>query len=263
MADPLNLESAKQVTITPTNSPGPQGADPHDLMIQYSADGETGWTELQPDDEIMYFRISTDGGYTWSEAIFYGTTKLAYEYMIKAKEWADTPENIEVEDGKFSALHWAAKAKNSGQSWAGKAQQWAENPEDVEVESGKFSALHWAAKAGISENNAESAATDAAQSATEAFGAAAPAWDSGAIYNYPDVVAFTNGHTYRCIGTNVTSAPNVDGIDNETDWTRITVSVDGFFEVDTNDDLMPMIAPLNSGYWILDTNGDIMPQEVA
>jgi hypothetical protein len=61
----------------------------------------------------------------------------------------------------------------------------------------------------------------------------------------------------------VTSAPNVDGIDNEIDWTRITVSVDGFFEVDTNNDLMPMIAPLNSGYWILDTNGDIMTQEVA
>lgn len=28
-----------------------------------------------------------------------------------------------------------------------KAEQWAENPEDVEVETGKFSALHWAAKA--------------------------------------------------------------------------------------------------------------------
>lgn len=256
MADPINLESARRITITPTNAPGPQGADPHELMIQYSVDGATGWTEAQPTEELMYFRISTDGGYTWSEAILYGT-----EYA--AKRWADTPENVEVEPDKYSALHWAEKSKNSGQSWAGKAQQWAENPEDEEVESGKFSALHWAAKAGISENNAESAATDAAQSATEAFGAAAPAWDSGVTYNYPDVITFTNGHTYRCIGTNVTSAPNVDGIDNEIDWTRITVSVDGFFEVDTNNDLMPMIAPLNSGYWILDTNGDIMTQEVA
>jgi hypothetical protein len=233
MADPLNLESARQVTITPTNSPGPQGADPHDLMIQYSADGETGWTEEQPTEELIYFRVSTDGGYTWSEAILYGTEYAAYLQMLLAWEWA------------------------------GKAQQWAENPEDVEVESGKFSALHWAAKSSISAENSEAAALDAAQSATEAFGAAAPAWDSGATYNYPDVVSFTNGHTYRCIGTNVTSAPNVDGIDNVTDWTRITVSVDGFFEVDSNDDLMPMIAPLNSGYWILDTNGDIMPQEVA
>jgi len=188
----------------------------------------------------------------------------------KAYQWAENPENVEVEPGKYSALHWAAKAEQNGyvqslkaREWADKAEQWAENPENVEVEAGKYSALHHATKAARSEMNAEAAALDAAGSAAEAFGAAAPAWDSGTVYNFPDVVAFTNGHTYRCIGTNITSAPNINGIDNETDWTRITVAPDGFFEIDENGDLMPMITPLTSEFFVLDENGDITLQEVA
>jgi hypothetical protein len=39
--------------------------------------------------------------------------------------------------------------------------------------------------------------------AATAFGASAPAWDSTATYNYPQVVAYTDGKTYRCVGTNV------------------------------------------------------------
>ena len=221
------------VVVRPMNSPGPQGAAAPDLMIEYSIDGTGGWTSEQPSAEFMYFRVSTDGGYTWSEPILYGTEQAAYLQALKAWEWAD------------------------------KAEQWAENPENVEVEAGKYSALHHAAKAAMSEANAEAAALDAAGSAAEAFGAAAPAWDSGTVYNFPDVVAFTNGHTYRCIGTNITSAPNINGIDNEADWTRITVAPDGFFEIDENGDLMPMITPLTSEYFVLDENGDITLQEVS
>jgi hypothetical protein len=207
MVDPRDFQSALQVTITPANAVGPQGANAPDLMIEYSIDGTGGWTSEQPSAEFMYFRVSTDGGYTWSEPIVYGTEQAAYLQALKA-------------------------------------QQWAENPENVEVEAGKYSALHHATKAARSETNAEAAALDAAGSAAEAFGAAAPAWDSGTVYNFPDVVAFTNGHTYRCIGTNITSAPNINGIDNEADWTRITVvAPDGFFEIDENGDIMPKIAP--------------------
>lgn len=227
MADPRDFQSAIQVTITPANAVGPQGASAPDLMIEYSIDGTGGWTSEQPSAEFMYFRVSTDGGITWSGPILYGTEYAAYLQSLNAKEWAE------------------------------KANKWAESPENVEVEAGKYSALHWATKAERSKTYADAYAIDAAQSASEAFGAAAPAWDSGTTYNYPDVVSFTNGHTYRCIGTDVTSAPNIDGIDNETDWTRITVAPDSFFEVDESGDLMPMITPLVSEYWMLDTNGDI------
>ena len=101
-----------------------------------------------------------------------------------------------------------------------KAKKWAENPVDVEVEAGKYSALHHASKA--------------AGFAAAAFGAAAPPWSSSTTYSYPDVVAFTNGHTYRCIGTNISGlahAPNISGVDNTADWTRITVQAEGFLGI--------------------------------
>lgn len=223
MSNPFE-DLRQAVVVRPMNSPGPQGAAGPELKIQYSYDGQS-WHDnpLQTD---RYLRFSTDNGVSWSDAIYFNN-------LAEAIEWVE------------------------------KAQQWAENPENVEVEAGKYSALHHATKAARSEMNAEAAALDAAGSATEAFGAAAPAWDSLAVYNFPDVVAFTNGHTYRCIGTNITSAPNINGIDNKADWTRITVAPDSFFEVDENGDLMPMITPLTSEYFELDENGDITLQEVA
>jgi len=130
-----------------------------------------------------------------------------------------------------------------------KAEQWAENPIDEQVEPGRYSALHHAAKA--------------AEYSTAAFGAAAPAWSATGIYSYPDVVTFTNGHTYRCIGTNVSgasSAPSIGGVDNVTYWTRITMDVTGFFELDLYGDLMPMIYPVASLVFELDENGDITYQ---
>ncbi len=224
MADPRDFQSALQVTITPANAVGPQGASAPDLMIEYSIDGTGGWTSEQPSAEFMYFRVSTDGGYTWSEPIVYGTEQAAYLQALKA-------------------------------------QQWAENPENVEVEPGKYSALHHATKASMSELNALSAAVDAEQSAVDAFGAAAPAWDSATTYSYNDVVSFDNGHTYRCIGDNVTTPPNTDGVDDEINWTRITVAPDGFFEYDTNYDFQPVIAPVaTTGPWMLDELGDIQPR---
>ena len=211
------------VVVRPMNSPGPQGAAAPDMKIQYSVDGMS-WHD-DPVEIDRYLRFSTDNGVSWSDPVYFNNLSETLMWVDKARKWAENPENIPVEDDQYSALHHASKAA-------------------------------------ISASSAEAAALDAARSAAAAFGAAAPAWDSGMVYNFPDVVAFTNGHTYRCIGTNVTAAPNIDGIDNETDWTRITVAPDGFFEIDENGDLMPMITPLTSEYFILDANGDIMPQEV-
>jgi len=48
------------------------------------------------------------------------------------------------------------------------------------------------------------------------------AWDSGTTYNFPDLVARPDGHTYRCIGTNVTGTAPESSIQ----WVRITTFID-------------------------------------
>jgi len=87
----------------------------------------------------------------------------------KAEAYATAPEDTEVEEGKYSALHHAAKAESAAATAANeaiisaeiqlasfvnnaethelKAEKWADEAEDVPVETGKYSAKHWAAKA--------------------------------------------------------------------------------------------------------------------
>ncbi len=210
------------VVVRPMNSPGPQGAAAPHMKIKYSADGVT-WHN-DPVETDKYLSFSTDNGTTWSDAIYFNNLSETLEWVEKARQWAETPENDEVEPGQYSALHHALQAKKS------------------EITAAEY-------------------AIDAAGSAAEAFGAAAPAWDSETTYNYNDVVSFDNGHTYRCIGDNVTTPPNTGGIDDEVNWTRITVSHNGFFEYDTNYDFQPVIAPVSTtGPWMLDELGDIQPR---
>lgn len=110
MADPINLESARRVTITPTNAPGPQGPGAPNLMIQYSVDGETNWHETPTIDDA-YFRISTDGGVTWDNPV-YDRAKLAEAARDKAEQWANEAEDVQVEAGEYSAYHWKQKAQD-------------------------------------------------------------------------------------------------------------------------------------------------------
>ncbi len=223
MSNPFE-DLRQAVVVRPMNSPGPQGAAAPEMKIQYSVDGIS-WHD-DPVETDRYLRFSTDNGITWSDAIYFNNLSETLE-------------------------------------WVEKARQWAENPENDEVEPGQYSALHHASKAAISASNAEAAALDAAGSAAAAFGAAAPAWDSETVYNYNDVVSFNNGHTYRCIGTNIVGAdhaPNINGVDNVVEWTRITVALSGYFEIDENGDIMPMIVPITSEIFMLDENGDITYQ---
>ena len=223
MSNPFE-DLRQAVVVRPMNSPGPQGAAAPEMKIQYSTDGIS-WHN-DPLEIDKYLRFSTNNGITWSSAVYFNN-------ITETLEWVE------------------------------KARQWAENPEDFEVGPGQYSALHHASKAAISASSAEAAALDAARSAAAAFGAAAPAWDSETVYNYNDVVSFNNGHTYRCIGTNIVGvdhAPNISGVDNKAEWTRITVALNGYFEIDENGDLMPMIAPITSEIFMLDENGDITYQ---
>jgi hypothetical protein len=224
MSNPFE-DLRQAVVVRPMNSPGPQGAAAPHMKVKYSADG-TSWHN-DPVETDRYLSFSTDNGITWSDAIYFNNLSETLDWVEKARQWAENPENDEVEPGQYSALHHALQAKKA-------------------------------------EITAEEYAIDAAESAVEAFGAAAPAWDNETVYNYNDVVSFDNGHTYRCIGTDIVGAdhaPNIDGVDNVEEWTRITVSPDGYFEVDENGDLMPMITPITSEIFMLDENGDIMHQE--
>jgi hypothetical protein len=103
--------------------------------------------------------------------------------------------------------------------------------------------------------SSNTAATQAQSYAAAAFGATAPPWDALLVYNYPDVVCYTDGHTYRCTASNVTSVPP----HSVSEWTRITVSSGDFFELDATGGMMPTTAPGYSEQFELDPLGDIMP----
>ncbi len=175
------------VVVRPMNSPGPQGAAAPELKIQYSNEG-TSWHN-DPLETDRYLRFSTDNGVSWSDAIYFNNLSETLEWVEKARQWAENPENVEVEPGKFSSLHWAAKARESGQV-----------AEDF--------ALY-----------ASQSAVQAEQSADNAtFVLNVSPWDSTATYQYPDVVSYIDGHTYRCVSQTPTSE-----IPNESDdWVRIS-----------------------------------------
>lgn len=121
--------------------------------------------------------------------------------------------------------------------------------------------------AAVSESNAAASQQAAANSEIEAAQSAAEAevssqavspsaYSSTTTYNFPDVVAYTDGNTYRCIGTNVTG--EIPGI--STNWVKMVTIYGDFFDVDTNGDYMPSVSPTYSNNLELDTNGDLMPQ---
>lgn len=84
-------------------------------------------------------------------------------------------------------------------------------------------------------------------------------WDSTRVYSYPDVVAYTDGNTYRCVGTNVT-AGTIPASSSQ--WVRLTTrGGDDFFDIDMNGNLMPRENPTYSYSFSLDSNGDIMPKD--
>jgi len=103
---------------------------------------------------------------------------------------------------------------------------------------------------------AASSAVSAAASASTAFAASAAAYSATTTYNYPTVVAYTDGNSYRCVGTSVVG----ENPDDSSNWVRITSNTNDFFVYDDDGDLMPSNNPTYSKTWELDTNLDIMPQ---
>lgn len=106
-----------------------------------------------------------------------------------------------------------------------------------------------------SKTDAESAAEEARAAASAAGSAAAPAWDAETEYNYPDVVAYTDGYVYRCIGQNVVGeAPG-----NSDKWVIQTLK--SYFDTDGKGDVMPAVIAAYDDEWELDEQDDMMPKE--
>ena len=108
-----------------------------------------------------------------------------------------------------------------------------------------------------SKEDAQSAAEEAMAAAASASAFAAPAWNAEESYSYPDVVAYTDGYTYRCIGTNVIGLTPADNPDV---W--IIQTQKSFFDTDSKGDVMPAIIAAYDDEWELDTQGDMMPKGV-
>ena len=99
-------------------------------------------------------------------------------------------------------------------------------------------------------------AREAGNYSATAYAASAKAWNAANTYNYPDVVAYTDGNTYRCIGTTVKGEiPSSSAY-----WVKVTLDGENFFEIDEVGNLMPTISPTYSSRFELDSNGDIMPR---
>lgn len=102
------------------------------------------------------------------------------------------------------------------------------------------------------------AAATAAQGYAESAAAnsAAPAWAAGTLYSFPDIVAYTDGCTYRCTGVEVIGTPPPESAQ----WVQLTTRRTDFFELDDDGGMMPATVPGYSVEFDLDSNGDIQPR---
>ena len=77
-------------------------------------------------------------------------------------------------------------------------------------------------------DDASESALSAADSAVSAAAYKAEAWDSTKTYNYPEVVCYTDGFSYRCLGENVIGDPP----DISDSWARLVPMWKNFWRTD-------------------------------
>lgn len=105
-------------------------------------------------------------------------------------------------------------------------------------------------KANESADKSAKSANSAAESASSAFAAAAPLWVDDKTYNPPDVVAGTDGNTYRSIKTSMSINPIED---DGTNWKQITYNANGIITTDDDNNVSPLT----------DTTGNIVPNDLG
>jgi hypothetical protein len=120
------------------------------------------------------------------------------------------------------------------EGWALVAEQWATEVEDEEVDTGKYSSLHYAAKSEdfslVSKDYRDEAETLLAGVYTAI---AADPWEALTSYDYPDAVIGSDGNPYRCIGTAVVGDDPVSSTSG--DWVQLNLVTAPTPEVKTAD----------------------------
>ena len=169
-----------------------------------------------------------------------------------ARAWAmgaNSPSN-EIDTDSPTGLTQSSK------TWAETSKSWAvditspDSQADTDSPTGLTqSSRTWAL---IARQNGIAAEQYAAQTATNI---ATTAWSATATYNYPDVVHYTDGYSYRCVGYNIIG--DVPGISQN--WVCLSRVTSAAWEYDTNGGMMPVINPVGDSNWELDLNGALMP----
>lgn len=188
----------------------------------------------------------------WAEGTDAQAQALGGEHS--AKGWSDVSKG-HADDSEASATASAGSASDSADS-ATLAQKWAEseNSPDGEEDGDSPTGFSQSSKTWALESKADALTAEAFAEQVE--GIAAPlAWDPTETYNYPDIVAYTDGRTYRCIGENVTG-DEVPG--SSAMWVSLMYGLSAF-DIDPNGDLMPAVNMLDDSDWEIDSSGDLMP----
>ncbi len=193
---------------------------------------------------------------------------------LHAEQWAEgTDAEAQALGGEHSSKGWAnvsadyasdsdssrTAAAGSAADAAGSAilaQAWAESTTSPDGELDGDSPTGYTQSSKTWALSSKEDAQYADEIATQLEGIEAPfAWDDTATYNYPDVVAYTDGYTYRCVGTNVTGT-DVPG--QSTEWVSLMYGL-GAWQLDANQDLMPAAGMIGDDDWEYDEHGDLMP----
>ena len=181
------------------------------------------------------------------------------EYVTKARAWAmsSTSPDGEVDATSptgytQSSKTWAETSKTS----ANLSKAWADSPNSPDGETDTDSPTGYTQSSKTWEEKAKYYGIAAEQFAAQTETQVDPyEWNASTTYNFPDVVAYTDGYTYRCVGSNVVG--DVPGL--SMNWVCLSRVTSASWEYDTNGGLMPVINPVGDSDWELDANGGLMP----
>ena len=112
--------------------------------IEFTSDGSGDVSvDLKPGAYAIYYNPTQNDATSLTVQRVSTWTVLTGETSMTVQEAEDT----DVGTITPSILQQAEQAAQEALNSAAKAEEWAEKAEDVEVETGKYSAKHWAAKA--------------------------------------------------------------------------------------------------------------------
>ena len=169
-------------------------------------------------------------------------------YLCKENHTAGTDFDVDAEAGKWLLC---SDLQGNSKAWA----QSINSPDgkiDTDSPTGYTqSAKTWSNAAKLSAESSESFAEQTANLVETQIA------DSTTTYNFPDVIVWTDGYNYRCVGTNVNVNDDIPGISQK--WVCLSRITDPVWEIDTDGGLMPVINPIGDSNWELDLEGALMP----